>query len=63
MLFSARLSIDLVFFGPSEALFHYDADPLFLGVETGTESIIPGAVQYTMLHWGSRRDRRTCSSV
>jgi glycine betaine transporter len=52
MLFSAGLSTGLVFFGPSEALFHYDAGPPFLGAEAGSGSIIPGAVQYTMLHWG-----------
>ena len=52
MLFSAGLSTGLVFFGPSEALFHYSSGPPFLGAEAGSESIIPGAVQYTMLHWG-----------
>ncbi|WP_436348130.1 BCCT family transporter [Natronorubrum sp. FCH18a] len=52
MLFSAGLSTGLVFFGPSEALFHYDAGMPFVAAEAGSESIIPGAVQYTMLHWG-----------
>ncbi|WP_082146806.1 DUF2891 family protein [Halostagnicola sp. A56] len=44
MLFSTSLSTGLVFFGPSEALFYYDAGPLFLGTEVGSGSIIPSAV-------------------
>lgn len=52
MLFSAGLSTGLVFYGPAEALFHYSSGPPFLSAEAGSSAIIPGAVQYTMLHWG-----------
>ena len=52
MLFSAGLSTGLVFYGPTEALFHYSSGPPFLSAEAGTNAIIPGAVQYTFLHWG-----------
>ncbi|WP_396613658.1 BCCT family transporter (plasmid) [Haloferax sp. S1W] len=52
MLFSAGLSTGLVFYGPAEALFHYASGPPFLSASAETGSIIPGAVQYTMLHWG-----------
>ncbi|MFB9808663.1 BCCT family transporter [Haladaptatus pallidirubidus] len=52
MLFSAGLSTGLVFYGPAEALFHYDSAPPFLSASAESGAIIPGAVQYTMLHWG-----------
>ena len=52
MLFSAGLSTGLVFYGPAEALFHYSSGPPFLSASAGSSAIIPGAVQYTMLHWG-----------
>lgn len=52
MLFSAGLATGLVFYGPAEALFHYSSGPPFLSASAGSSSIIPGAVQYTMLHWG-----------
>jgi glycine betaine transporter len=52
MLFSAGLSTGLVFYGPVEALFHYSSGPPFLSAEAGSAAIIPGAVQYTFLHWG-----------
>lgn len=52
MLFSAGLSTGLVFYGPVEALFHYSSGPPFLSAGAETNAIIPGAVQYTFLHWG-----------
>jgi glycine betaine transporter len=52
MLFSAGLSTGLVFYGPTEALFHYSSGPPFLSAGAETSAIIPGAVQYTFLHWG-----------
>lgn len=52
MLFSAGLSTGLVFYGPVEALFHYSSGPPFLSAGAETSAIMPGAVQYTFLHWG-----------
>ena len=52
MLFSAGLSTGLVFYGPVEALFHYSNAPPFLSAKAKTPEIVPGAIQYTMLHWG-----------
>ncbi|WP_435335835.1 BCCT family transporter [Haloarchaeobius sp. TZWWS8] len=52
MLFSAGLSTGLVFFGPAEALFHYSSGPPFLGASASSSGVMPGAVQYTLLHWG-----------
>ncbi|WP_129113843.1 BCCT family transporter [Halegenticoccus tardaugens] len=52
MLFSAGLSTGLVFYGPAEALFHYASGPPFLSASAESGAIIPGAVQYTLLHWG-----------
>lgn len=52
MLFSAGLSTGLVFYGPAEALFHYSSGPPLLSASPESGAIIPGAVRYTMLHWG-----------
>lgn len=52
MLFSAGLSTGLVFFGPAEALFHYETAPPFLDASATSAGIIPGAIRYTLLHWG-----------
>ncbi|MCT9098062.1 BCCT family transporter [Haloarchaeobius sp. HME9146] len=52
MLFSAGLSTGLVFFGPAEALFHYSSGPPFLSAGSSSAAVMPGAIQYTLLHWG-----------
>lgn len=54
MFFSAGLSAGIVFFGPAEALWHYEAvPPVFgdtIGAET-TKAIVP-AVTYSVFHYG-----------
>ncbi|MFB6229270.1 MAG: BCCT family transporter [Halobacteriales archaeon] len=52
MLFSAGIAAGIVFWGPAEALLHYDTVPPFLDVASRSDSAVVGALQYTMFHWG-----------
>lgn len=53
MFFSAGLSAGIVFFGPSEALTHYEViPPLFEGIESESQNAIVPAVAYTIFHYG-----------
>ncbi|MFD1562589.1 BCCT family transporter [Haloarchaeobius amylolyticus] len=52
MMFSAGIAAGIVFWGPAEALFHYDAVPPMIGAESQTQSAAIGAIQYTLFHWG-----------
>jgi choline/carnitine/betaine transport len=52
MLFSAGIAAGIVFWGPAEALLHYDAVPPFLDAAPRTEAAAVGALQYTLFHWG-----------
>ena len=52
MLYSAGIAAGIVFWGPAEAIFHYDTVPPLIGAESQTAGAAVGAVQYTFLHWG-----------
>ncbi|ELY62919.1 BCCT family transporter [Natrinema versiforme] len=52
MLYSAGIAAGIVFWGPAEAIFHYDTVPPFVGGESQTADAAVGAVQYTFFHWG-----------
>jgi glycine betaine transporter len=52
MMFSAGIAAGIVFWGPAEALFHYDTVPSLIGAEPKTQSAAIGAIQYTLFHWG-----------
>jgi glycine betaine transporter len=52
MLYSAGIAAGIVFWGPAEAIFHYDAVSPFVGAESQSPSAAVGAVQYTFFHWG-----------
>lgn len=52
MLYSAGIAAGIVFWGPAEAIFHYDTVPPFIGAESQTANAAVGAVQYTFFHWG-----------
>lgn len=52
MLFSAGIAAGIVFWGPAEALLHYDAVPPFLDAAPRSEAAAVGALQYTLFHWG-----------
>lgn len=53
MFFSAGLSAGIVFFGPVEALLHYQTvPPLFSGIESGSGAAAAPAVAYSIFHYG-----------
>lgn len=52
MLFSAGIAAGIVFWGPAEALFHYETVPPVIDAEPGTTDALVGALQTTLFHWG-----------
>ncbi|WP_440008919.1 BCCT family transporter [Halomicrococcus sp. SG-WS-1] len=52
MMFSAGIAAGIVFWGPAEAIFHYDTVPPLVGAESQSQSAAVGAIQYTLFHWG-----------
>ncbi|NUB93513.1 BCCT family transporter [Haloterrigena sp. SYSU A121-1] len=52
MLYSAGIGAGIVFWGPAEAIFHYDTVPPLVGAESQTADAAVGAVRYTFFHWG-----------
>ncbi|WP_306060552.1 BCCT family transporter [Natronococcus wangiae] len=52
MLYSAGIAAGIVFWGPAEAIFHYDAVSPFVGAESQSPEAAVGAIQYTFFHWG-----------
>ena len=52
MLYSAGMGAGVVFWGPAEAIFHYDAVSPFVGAESQSSGAAVGAIQYTFFHWG-----------
>ncbi len=49
MLFSAGMSIGLLFYGVAEPMFHFSASPI---AEPGTIEAARVAMDFTFLHWG-----------
>lgn len=52
MLFSAGIAAGIVFWGPVEALLHYDTVPPFLDAASRSDAAVVGALRYTLFHWG-----------
>jgi len=52
MLFSAGIAAGIVFWGPAEALLHYETVPPFLDAAPRSEAAAVGALRYSMFHWG-----------
>ncbi|ELY97953.1 BCCT family transporter [Natrialba asiatica] len=52
MLYSAGIAAGIVFWGPAEAIFHYDTVSPFIAAESQSSAAAVGAVQYTFFHWG-----------
>lgn len=52
MLYSAGIAAGIVFWGPAEAIFHYDTVPPFVGAEPQSAEAAVGAIQYSFFHWG-----------
>ncbi|MFC6724239.1 BCCT family transporter [Halobium palmae] len=52
MMFSAGIAAGIVFWGPAEALNHYQTVPPLIGAEARSSAAAVGAIQYTLFHWG-----------
>ncbi|RBI62414.1 BCCT family transporter [halophilic archaeon] len=52
MLYSAGIAAGIVFWGPAEAIFHYDTVPPFISAEPQTPAAAIGGIQYSFFHWG-----------
>ncbi|GAB7089837.1 hypothetical protein JCM18237_01080 [Halorubrum luteum] len=52
MFFTAGIAAGIVFWGPAEALFHYDAPPPLFDVEPRSAEAITPALTYALFHWG-----------
>ncbi|MFD1600443.1 BCCT family transporter [Halobellus rarus] len=52
MLYSAGTAAGVVFWGPAEAIFHYQTPSPFLDVAAGSQQAAVGAIQYSYFHWG-----------
>lgn len=52
MFFTAGIAAGIVFWGPAEALFHYDSPPPFFDVEPRSDAAITAALTTALFHWG-----------
>ena len=52
LVFTAGIAAGIVFWGPAEALYHYQDPPPYVGAEPQSEAAILGALTYTLFHWG-----------
>jgi len=52
LVFTAGIAAGIVFWGPAEALFHYDSPPPFFGAEAESSAAVGGALTYALFHWG-----------
>jgi len=52
MFFTAGIAAGIVFWGPAEALFHYQSVPPFFDADAGSPATITGALTYALFHWG-----------
>ncbi len=52
LFFTAGIAAGIVFWGPAEALFHYDVPPPFVDAASQTDGAVHGALMYSLFHWG-----------
>jgi len=52
LVFTAGIAAGVVFWGPAEALFHYETPPPYFGAAAESNAAIPGALTYALFHWG-----------
>jgi len=52
MFFSAGIAAGIVFWAPSEVLFHYQTPPPFVDAAAETSAAASGALQTAFFHWG-----------
>jgi glycine betaine transporter len=52
MFFAAGIAAGIVFWGPAEAIFHYETPPPYFGAEAQSGAAIGDALTYALFHWG-----------
>lgn len=52
LFFTAGIAAGIVFWGPAEALFHYDNPPPFVDAAAHSDEAVTGALMYSLFHWG-----------
>jgi choline-glycine betaine transporter len=52
MFFTAGIAAGIVFWGPAEALFHYQTPPPYFDVPPGSDAAVVAALTYALFHWG-----------
>jgi len=52
MVFTAGIAAGIVFWGPAEALFHYDAPPPLVDAPARSDGAVVAALAYALFHWG-----------
>ena len=52
LVFTAGIAAGIVFWGPAEALAHYQTPPPYFGAEPGSGAAVTAALTYALFHWG-----------
>jgi len=52
LVFTAGIAAGVVFWGPAEALFHYDTPPSYFDAPARSDAAVGGALAYSLFHWG-----------
>lgn len=52
MFFTAGIAAGIVFWGPAEAMFHYETPPPYFDVEPRSDAAAGAALTYALFHWG-----------
>ncbi|OYR43518.1 BCCT family transporter [Halorubrum sp. Hd13] len=52
LVFTAGIAAGVVFWGPAEALFHYQTPPPYVDAAPESSAAIGGALTYALFHWG-----------
>lgn len=52
LVFTAGIAAGIVFWGPAEALFHYQSPPPYFGTAPESGAAILSALTYALFHWG-----------
>ncbi|WP_255190567.1 BCCT family transporter [Natronobeatus ordinarius] len=52
MFFTAGIAAGIVFWGPAEALFHYETPPPHVDAPARSEAAVDAALVYALFHWG-----------
>ncbi len=52
LIFTAGIAAGIVFWGPAEALFHYQQPPPYFDAAPGSSAAVNAALVYSLFHWG-----------